>query len=297
MTREDLLTYRRRGLLGWPSKPRKLKNGDATALVRSRPSKAVSPLNLTRTQEYFIDWNAERLGISSLESRDRYFKSWNVASGGHNGRAFSQFHRQCYDFFQVFADDRAAEVMDAYKIHGAVHFLSMLTYPEPHWFDDDFIVKHFRHRSSVSILDFGCGLAQQSRTLAEYLQGKGLKVRIAVVDIPTIRKDFLLWWENRTGIPLTFLDCTPQKPIPNLPQSDLCFALEFFEHVYDPVAYFKRIDESLTRGSLLITNIGDHNRDFMHVSPKLDPLRTAVRASRYEDILTNFIFRKPLLAI
>jgi hypothetical protein len=297
MTRKDLLTYRSRGFLGWPSKPRKLINGGTTALVRSSPSKAVGPSNLTRTQEYFIDWNAERLGISIDESRDRYFKSWNVASGGHSGRAFGQFHRQCYDFFQVFADDRATEVMDAYKIHGAVHFLNMLTYPEPQWFDNDFIVKHFRERSSVNILDVGCGLAQQSRTLAEYLVAKGLEVRIAVTDIPTIRKDFLVWWGNRTRIPLTFLDCTPQMPIPDLPQSDLCFALEFFEHVYDPVAYFKRIDESLTSGSLLITNIGDHRRDFMHVSPKLDPLRSAVQASRYEDVLTNFIFRKSLAAI
>jgi SAM-dependent methyltransferase len=297
MTKKDLLTYRRRGLLGWPSKPRKLKNGDTTALVRSRPSRAIGPSNLTRTQEYFIDWNAERLGISIAESRDRYFKSWNLVSGGHRGRAFGQFHRQCYDFFRVFADDRATEVMDAYKIHGPVHFLTMLTYPEPQWFDNDFIVKHFRERSSISILDVGCGLAQQSRTLAEYLLGKGLKVRIALADIPTIRKDFLEWWGNRTGIPLTFLDCTPQNPIPDFPQTDLCFALEFFEHVYDPLAYFKRIDESLTNGSVLITNIGDHHRDFMHVSPKLAPLRTAVQASQYEDVLTNFIFRKPLLAI
>jgi hypothetical protein len=35
----------------------------------------------------------------------------------------------------------------------------------------------------------------------------------------------------------------------------------------------------------------------MHVSPKLDPLRSAVQASRYEDVMTNFIFRKSLAAV
>jgi hypothetical protein len=33
----------------------------------------------------------------------------------------------------------------------------------------------------------------------------------------------------------------------------------------------------------------------MHVSPKLAPLRDAVKARRYEDVLTNFIFSKPPL--
>jgi hypothetical protein len=31
----------------------------------------------------------------------------------------------------------------------------------------------------------------------------------------------------------------------------------------------------------------------MHVSPKLGPLRQAVKACRYEEILTNFIYQKP----
>jgi len=293
VTQRDLLTYRRRGLFGRPSNTRILKNGDSSALVRSRPSRDPSPSNLTATQKYFLEWNAQRLGITIEDSRDRYLRSWNVVSGGHSGRAFGKFHRHCYDIFRVFADDSPKEVMDAYKIHGPVHFLTMLTYPEPQWFDEDFIVKYFRGRSSIGILDFGCGLAQQSRTLAEFLTGKGLEVRIALADIPTVRKEFLVWWGSRTGIPLTFLDCTTKSPIPELPQSDLCFALEFFEHVYDPLAYFNSIDQALTGGGLLVTNISDHHKDFMHVSPKLAPLRDAVKARRYEDVLTNFIFSKP----
>jgi SAM-dependent methyltransferase len=183
--------------------------------------------------------------------------------------------------------------MEAYRLHGPVHFLTMLTYPEPKWFDEDFIVKYFRGRADLGILDFGCGLAQQSRTLAEFLVAKGIEVRLTLADISTIRKEFLLWWGKRTGMPVTFLDCTPNSVIPSLPPIDLCFALEFFEHVYDPLAYFKQIDQSLTPGGLLVTNISDHHKDFMHVSPELATLRKAVKLRRYQEVLNNFIFSKP----
>jgi SAM-dependent methyltransferase len=293
MAQRDLITYRRSGLWGWRSKAR-LVGGGSTALVKSRPARY--PISqLTRTQQYFIEWNAERLDIAPARSLERYLQSWYEVRGGHSGKAFSKFHGQCYDLFRVFADDSPKEVMDAYKLHGNVHFLAMLTYPEPQWFDEDVIVKHFSNRSSISILDFGCGLAQQSRTLAEYLRGKGLQVRIALADIPTVRKDFLTWWGKRCNIPMTFLDCTPERPIPDLPDIDLCFALEFFEHVYDPVAYFTRIDRALSGDGLIVTNFSDHHKEFMHVSPQLAPLRLAVNANRYEEIFANFIYRKPPL--
>jgi SAM-dependent methyltransferase len=294
MPNRDLITYRKRGLLFWRSRDRVLKGGESTALVRSRPSKH-SISQPTRTQEYFVEWNAERLGTTLAQSRARYIESWNAIPNGHSGRAFGRFHGHCYDVFKVFADDSPKEVMDAYKVHGYVHFLTMLTYPEPQWFENDAIVKRFRDRKQISILDFGCGLAQQSRSLAEYLRDKGLKVQIVLADIPTVRKDFLIWWGKNAGIPTTFLECTVENPIPDLPPIDLCFALEFFEHVYDPVRYFARIDQAMARGGILVTNMGDHHKDFMHVSPKLGALRQAVGAGGYEEIFANFIYQKPSL--
>jgi cyclopropane fatty-acyl-phospholipid synthase-like methyltransferase len=291
MAERDLITYRRRGLFGRKSQAR-IPQGEFTALVKSRPSR--NPISqLTRTQEYFLEWNAQRLGITLTASRARYVDSWNAVREGHNGRAFEKFHGQCYDIFRVFADDSPTEVIDAYKLHGAVHFLAMLTYPEPQWCDDDVIVKEFRNKPAISILDFGCGLAQQSRTLAEYLAVKGLAVHLWLADVPTVRQDFLLWWGKRCAITTTFLECTAVRPIPDLPQIDLCFALEFFEHVYDPVAYFKRIHQGLVPGGLLVTNFADHHKEFMHVSPKLAPLRQAVRENHYVEIFANFIYRKP----
>ena len=292
MSQRDLVTHRKRGLVFWRSRNRVLKGGETTALVRSRPANH-SISQPTRTQEYFVEWNAERLGLSMMESRARYVQSWNAIPNGHSGREFEDFHGRCYELFKVFADDSPKEVIDAYKLHGYVHFLNMLTYPEPEWFDEDAIVKRLLGRSSVTILDFGCGLAQHSRTLAEFLRDKGMQVSVVLADIPTVRKDFLLWWGKSCAIPLTFLDCTLERPIPDLPPIDVCFALEFFEHVYDPVGYFTSIDRALTRAGILATNMSDRHKEFMHVSPKLGPLRRAVETCRYEEILTNFIYQKP----
>jgi Methyltransferase domain len=292
MAQRDLVTHRKRGLIFWRSRNRVLKGGESTALVRSRPADH-SISQPTRTQEYFVEWNAERLGLSLMESRARYVQSWNAMPNGHSGREFEEFHGRCYELFKVFADDGPKEVIDAYRLHGYVHFLNMLTYPEPGWFDDDAIVRRLLGRSSVSILDFGCGLAQHSRTLAEFLRDKGMQVSVVLADIPTVRKDFLIWWGKSCAIPLTFLDCTLERPIPDLPPIDVCFALEFFEHVYDPVGYFTRIDQALTPSGVLATNMSDRHKEFMHVSPKLGPLRQAVEACRYEEILTNFIYQKP----
>jgi SAM-dependent methyltransferase len=291
MTQRDLVSYRRKGLFGRRSAQPSLR-GESTALVKSRPSRN-SISQLSRTQESFLEWNAQRLGITLADSRARYLNSWQAIPNGHNGKAFEKFHGQCYDIFRVFADDSPREVIDAYKLHGAVHFLTMLTYPEPEWFDNDVIVKQCLKKSAVRILDFGCGLAQHSRTLAEYLRAKGLQVQLVLADIPTVRKEFLIWWGQHCAIPLTFLDCTVEQPIPDLPPIDVCFALEFFEHVYDPVIYFKRIDAVLTPGAVLVTNFSDHHKEFMHVSPKLAPLREAVQRSHYEEIFANFIYRKP----
>jgi hypothetical protein len=58
------------------------------------------------------------------------------------------------------------------------------------------------------------------------------------------------------------------------------------------VAYFTRIDAAMRGGGLLVTNIGDHHRDFMHVSPQLGALRDAVRARQYEEVFATFIYQK-----
>jgi SAM-dependent methyltransferase len=203
-----------------------------TGLVASAPNRGAT--GMTCTQELFIQWNAERLGISPEE----------------------------------------------------------MTHLEPQWSRADLVARQLAKRYEASIVDFGGGLAQQSRTLAEYLRDVGVRVRLTLVDIPALRQEFLLWWGRRAKIQTTFLHGTAEAPIPELPECDLCQATQFFEHVPDPVAYFNGIDAKLAAGGLLITGIMDHHQDFMHVSPQLGALRNRIVECGYEVLVRDRTLRK-----
>jgi len=247
---------------------------------------------LTFTQGMFVHWNAERLKISIDESRERYLKSWMSIPNGHEGKEFRLFCELSQNLFKVFVDDNQGEVFNAYKFHGHLHFLRMLSYPEPVWHEGDPVIRELSGRSKVTILDFGCGLAQVSRTLAYYLLEKGIQVELVLADIPTYRKEFLLWLATETNISTSFLDCTSDVPIPDLPECDVCFAVEFFEHVYEPLFYFNHIHNALSKDGLIITNISDHDSGFMHVSPNLEQLRYQTTKYGYKEIRLNRIYRK-----
>jgi SAM-dependent methyltransferase len=254
--------------------------------------KGTIPETLTHSQQMFLRWNAERLNISFEESRKRYFASWRAIRGGHAGSDYRNFNALSHDLLQVFFSDAEREIYTAYELHGPMHFLRMLSYSEPQWNEDDLIVRHLRHYSAVDIMDYGCGLAQKSRTLADYLKKRGIATSLTLIDIPTIRKEFLLWLGKQTGIPVTFLDSSATEPIPDLPGCDICFATEFFEHVYDPIRYFDHIHAAIKRNGLLVTNVADHKEGFMHVSPNLLALRNRMKALNYKELLPNKIYMK-----
>ena len=154
------------------------------------PARNRNASGMTRTHQLVVEWNAERLGISGKESARQFADSRSALPEGQSGGAFGH---------------------------------SMLTRPEPQLTNTDPMVRALVNRYEVSIVDFGCGLAQQSRALAEYLRDATVRVRLTLVDIPTLRQEFLLWWGRRAGISTTFLPCTVATPVPKLPECDLHF--------------------------------------------------------------------------
>jgi SAM-dependent methyltransferase len=250
------------------------------------------PASFTNTQRSFILWNAERLGISEEDSEKRYISSWSAIEGGHSGKTFRLFNDLSYNLFNVFYSDVGDEIYTSYERHSYMHFLRMLSYVEPQWKSDDLVIKHLQKYSKIDIVDYGCGLAQRSRSLAKYLKSEGKDVRLFLADIPTVRKEFLLWLGKESGIETKFLDCTVSSPIPKLPECDVCIITEFFEHVYNPLKYFDEVNSALRKDGLLLTNISDHKKEFMHVSPNLKPLRDKVEELNYETIENNRILKK-----
>jgi 2-polyprenyl-3-methyl-5-hydroxy-6-metoxy-1,4-benzoquinol methylase len=252
------------------------------------------PARLTATQELFCEWNAERLHISLHESRKRYIDSWTSIRGGHAGEEFRWFCDLSYKLFNPLYDDSPQEVMATYEFYGPLHFLRMLSYEEPQWAPDDPILTHLPSRSTIRILDFGCGLAHASRSLATTLSKMGRSVELALADIPTLRKPFLVWMGTRTGVPTTFLDCTDETPVPPLPPCEFCVATNVLEHLERPLEYLNAFDAALQPGGLLWTDVADHNREFMHISPSLGVVRERIDALGYEPVVPFRLYRKPV---
>lgn len=243
------------------------------------------------TQEMFCQWNAERLGITLQESRERLLASRKAIPGGHGGKQYRTFCETSYQLFRVFIDDSAREVYDAYQFHAPMHFLRMLSYTEPVWDDHHPVVRQLKTLSDIAILDFGCGLAQRSRSLAEKLIADGHRVTLSLADIPTLRKEFLLWLGERTHIPTRFLNCS-EAAIPQLPSCHVCIATDIFEHLHSPVRAFEAVDQALLPGGLLVTDVHDHKSEYMHVSTDLSAVRARLASLGYQELDRQRLYRK-----
>ena len=272
-----------------------LKKGgySISKVSRNRPP-ACRPPPLSDTQEKFIEWNALRLNMPYEISRQKYMESLSAFPGGHGGHEYKEFCDLSYKIFGVLYGDTEAEIFSSYPFYGPLHMLRFLSYPDKDIYtaNTDF-VGTLKERDEITILDFGCGLAHESRGMARAFLGLNKPCRLLLADIPTIRKEFVLYLCRQNGIEASFFDCRAEMPIPAFPKYDLLVATEVFEHVHDPIKYFESLTANLDRGGLVFTNVSDHRRDFMHVSPNLEKLRAHIVASGFQEIRDHVLFQKP----
>jgi hypothetical protein len=185
--------------------------GDVRRYLQDRADPPHHPI-----QAFFCEWNAERLGISLAASKERYARSWHTISYGHRSPRFRAASEEWQQVLSVFSDDSEKEVWNAYGMHAPMHFLGMLAKPDPTWSDSHPMVQGLAGVAPITIVDFGCGLASASRSLGIQLCKAGRQVSLTLVDIPTIRKEFLVWLGPRIGLPTTFLRARP--PAARVPQ-------------------------------------------------------------------------------
>lgn len=259
-------------------------------MIRFGKFPSSSAPELTRTQRMFIEWNAERLQISYADSLERYLASWRLLPQGHRGMDYREFCVLSQAIFNVFCNDNPSEIYDAYKLHAQLHMLRFLSYNKQNRLENA-VLEGLLKRDFISILDYGCGLAHESFSLAESLKEMGARVMLVLVDIPTLRKDFLIWMSKKLPLPMEFIDCDRNTPYPTLPSCDVCIATEVFEHTHDPVRVFRNINEALAIGGYLIANIGDHVEEYFHVTPDLACLRAQVESCGYTRVAPS-VFRK-----
>lgn len=249
-----------------------------------------APGKLTRTQELFVQWRAECLGISAEESRARFVASWQSLPRGHFGADYREFCVLSHELFRPFHSDAPAEVFASYRFHAPLHFLRFLSYGHGNLVDAP-IEEDLASRKDVGIVDYGCGLAQGSIDLAERLQAKGVRVRLALVDIPTVMTEFLKWMTAKLGLSAEFIDCDERQPYPAFPPCHLCIANEVFEHIHEPLKAFENVDAALQPGGYLYAEISDHTVEFFHVSPSLGELRARLRDRGYAKVGAT-VYRK-----
>lgn len=244
-------------------------------------------------QEGFCEWNALRLRIPFAAAVERYRRSWNAFPGGHAGDEFRRFCVQQENTFSVLADDTPQEVHQAYKLHSWLFLLRQIAQPVPTWHAGDPVLEALSEDVSPVVVDFGCGLAQAAISLALALRERGVEPELFLADLPTVRLEFVAWLCRRLELDSIAAVCTPEVPVPELPRARLVVAIEVFEHLHDPISTFARLDSALDSGGFLLTNVADHEPEFMHVSPDLSPLRERIARRRYIELRPNVLFRKP----
>lgn len=257
-----------------------------------RQPRGLAPERLNPWQEAFCEWNAERLGIRLTASRERFLRSCAALPGGHGGRAFKQHAHRHLELCLPFWGNNPGEIHEAYAAHEALQFLRLLSYPAPDLADWPEL-RPLEALPEVVIVDFGCGLAHLSITLARHLRGQGRKVSLLLADLPLLQLEFLRWLCDRWQLPATIAPCRPESPIPPLPGCHLCVATEVLEHVHEPLTYLRAFATALKPGGFLLTNIADHSAEFLHVSCDLAPLRAFLARERWACLRECRLYRKP----
>lgn len=244
----------------------------------------MSTIKINFTQNMFIDWNAERLGDTRQEAERRFVRSWECMP--HDGLNFRQLITNVHDVMTVFCDDRKAEVHDAYITHQYLHMLRFMSYNMP-----PLMPAMEGGKGTVTIVDYGCGMAMLSVDYAIKLKEKGIDVLLVLVDIKTVMTDFLAWEMDKLGIRYEFIAIENEDHYPVIPPSDICIVLETWEHVYNPLLLLENVNNSIRPGGWLVSFVDDRQTEMFHVSPDLSKMRKRFSEMGYSSQKGDYFYR------
>ena len=144
--------------------------------------------------------------------------------------------------------DAALEVLNAYRLPERLHFLRMLSYSVPHLGTDHALIRGLQGRRELTIFGFGCGLVERFWDLAGRLKAEGRLAELIPVDVPTLRKQFLLWLGDKLDIPVSFLDFPSDTPLPDSSAYDVCIATKILKSLHRPIPHFPKTDRASRGG-------------------------------------------------
>ncbi|EOD12810.1 hypothetical protein EMIHUDRAFT_213006 [Emiliania huxleyi CCMP1516] len=266
-------------LSGWATSAdasQRLEYFDAGALPSHNRFRKQDP-RFTHTERGFVTWNALRLGITVEAASLRYNTSTESFDGGYRGDEYRTFCVSAYKALGVLATDAPSEMFDSYRLFAAYHTLRLISYNDAthscalpiHQEMAAGLASAFDASTLIEIVDFGAGMAQESRCIAEILRVKhGRTARLHLFDIPTPRKSLLDFTCRKfDGFQCIVHDVLNSTKIP--PLAHAVFATEVLEHMYPPqtMGFQEELARALVPRGLFRGNVGDHGKEFMHVNP------------------------------
>lgn len=254
----------------------RLESFDAGALPSHNRFRKQDP-RFTHTERGFVTWNALRLGITVEAASLRYNTSTESFDGGYRGDEYRTFCVTAYKALSVLATDAPSEMFDSYRLFAAYHTLRLISYNDAthscglsiHQEMAVGLASAFDASTLIEIVDFGAGMAQESRCIAEILRVKhGRTARLHLFDIPTPRKSLLDFTCRKfDGFQCIVHDVLNSTKIP--PLAHAVIATEVLEHMYPPqtMGFQEELARALVPRGLFRGNVGDHGKEFMHVNP------------------------------
>jgi len=248
---------------------------------------ASSHVNAGRTghdySDDFLAFVRETRGVDAGHAQRLIDEAQAQFNGGWAGTEYRAFTERALMTLRPLYDDATAQARVAtYQAHAPFDFLRMLSYrvPAPAEFAD--ITDLLATRSSVTLVDYGCGLAHRSVAIGKALVARGVAVKLMLVDIARpLHVTFLDFLCRRHGLSHEFVDVGSSAALPVLAPHDYCDVVNVFEHVSDPVAVFDSIDRALRPCGLVLASVADQAHEMMHVSPDLADVRQRLTAQRY----------------
>lgn len=247
----------------------------------------------------FAEFLAERRGAGMSEALEVIRRAEERFNGGWSGPEYRRFTELALETFRPLYDEGTdAELIRTYQVHAPADFMRMLSYDIPTEADLRPIVDALATRSSVQIVDYGCGLAQRTIAVARHLASRGVEASLTFVDISReLHQDFLQFVSVKYQIPHRFVAVTADDFYPTLPEHDYCDNVSVLEHVRDPLRVIENTHRALRPGGLFLAAVADEAEEMMHVSADLEPVRKRLAVLDYLPVgqcCGASLFRKPI---
>jgi SAM-dependent methyltransferase len=247
----------------------------------------------------YVEFVAKRRGLSADRAGALVVSAEKQFRGGWIGDDYRKVTEQLLETFRPLYDDVTdRELLETYRFHGPFDFLRMLGYVIPKPKEIEPIVSRLAPKSSVSIVDYGCGLAHRSLAVSRRLMACGVKVKLTLVDI---RKEwhaqFLEFLMKKYGVDYEFIEITADRLYPELPPHDFCDNVSVLEHIREPLTVVNHTHAALRPGGLFLAYVSDSIEEMMHLSVDLRDVRARLQALGYVklcEVHSVPLFQKPL---